>query len=305
MDVGLDIYTVSVRVQRSKTKLVLDDFDGAGSSVLEVMKKALAPLVKGNYKGVPEKTLSIKDLKSTATGFDGLVTIGTYGLASDVVDVNDGSTAFSKDKHHADTQPFYFRLYCPAGGNTALLAAQRLGHSGAGSPLRSVFADHFIASHPQYRLLVGAIAPDYVVDKFIKTGTPKSVRFIKNSIPADFADVVSGKSKESIGSVEIIVKSKNPIFFRKSQVRTALSSVDGIKSVYSFDAFEPDDVKMQVSVNGKIRTVSLANKGKMRTTFDITDSVTLSPSGYPSRASVATQAHDLMKEVGKPLGIKL
>lgn len=305
MDVGIDIYTVSMRRLRSNAGLPFENFDGAKSSTLGSLGAALTPLVMGNYKGVPEKTMTVKGLVKSDTGYSGVVSIGTYGRSSDVVDVNDGKMAFAKDKHHADTTPYYFRIHLPKKGSTGLFAAQRLGQSGAGTALKAAFADYFLAAHPDFRLHIGSVTPDYIMDKLIANGTPKAVRFIKHSVPADFADVVSGKSKETEGSVEVIIRPKNDRLFRKTKIKSALRSVDGISSLYAFDAFEPDDVKMQILVDGKIRTVNLANRGKMRSSFDITTDVQLGQSGFPDPDSVAECVEDLLKEAGRPLGIRL
>jgi hypothetical protein len=149
------------------------------------------------------------------------------------------------------------------------------------------------------------MAPDFIVKRFINGGEPRSVTFVKHSIPADFADVVSGKSVPSEGSVEVTYKSKEKGFFRKKAVAAAITSTQGIKSVYAFSDFEPDDVKMTVDVNGKIRTISLQNQKNMRSSFDITEDIKLASTGYPARSDVDVQVVELIKELSKATGIQI
>lgn len=307
MEVALDFYLISIRRKRKRglKKLQFHDFDGQGASGVTALSTSLGPLVKGNWKDIPEKTLTVKGLKTDDAGITGTLKVGTYGRAAGVIDVNSGAQAFDKKKWHAEEIPHYFRIYVPAGGDQGYFVTERLGLSGVTGLLRQVFRDYFEKAYPDYSLDIVPMSPDFVVKRFIKAGEPRSVSFIKHSIPADYADVVAGKSKEQPGSVQVTIKSSDSKLFRKSAVSTAITRVDGIKSVYEFEDFEPDDVKMTVDIGGKLRTVSLQNHKNMRSSFDITDDISWNASGYPNQKDVSDQAISLMKEMSKATGIKI
>lgn len=307
LEVALDFYLIGIRrrSKRGAVTLKFADFDGKKTSGISVLAKSLVPMVKGNYKGIPEKTITVKNLKTDSVGFIGTFELGTYGKESSVIDIQTGMDAFDKKKHHAEKIPFYFRVYVPIDGTKGYLITQRNGLSGISGPLKQILTEFFSASHPDYILDIKSITPDFVVKKFIKDGTPRSVSFIKHSIPSDKADVVSGKTVQTEGSIEVTYKSKVKGFFRKGDVSKAITSSQGIKSVYAFSDFVPDDVKMTLEVNGKVRTVSLQSGGNLRSSFDITSNVKLASSGYPIRADVDSQAIDLMKDLAKATGVKI
>ena len=249
-------------------------------------------------------------MAASAVGFTGLVKSGEYGLASDVIDVNNGSKAFAKGKHHAEQIPFFIRLHVPIGGTQAMLMLQRLGKSGVTTPIRNLIRDRFEKKFPALQLDFQPMVPDFVMNQYLKSGTPKSVTFIKNSIPSDYADKVSGKSKEAEGRVEVTIKSSEGSFFQPQRIARALSgnpenSVNAVKSVYSFNDFAPDKVKMKVELDGHTRTINLTNHSNLRATFDINDKVKLASSGYPNQKDVAAAADDILKQVANAAGIKL
>ncbi|SFS87464.1 hypothetical protein [Brevundimonas viscosa] len=307
MEVAIDFYLISIRRKRKRGLKLLPfhDFDGKGTSGVAELAKSLIPMVKGNYKGIPEKTITVKNLKTDKVGFIGTFEQGAYGREGDVIDVTTGNSVLKKKKHHAEKIPYYFRVYVPLGADKGYLITQRLGLSGVSGNLKSIFREYFENAHPEYIVDIRSLAPDFIVKRFIKGGEPRSVTFIKHSIPPDYADVVSGKSVQSEGSIEVTYKSKEKGFFRKKEVANAITSTQGIKSVYAFDDFEPDDVKMTVDVNGKLRTISLQNQRNVRSSFDITDDVKLASSGYPARADVDAQTVILIKELANATGIKI
>lgn len=304
MEVALEYFILRVRQRRNKALLKLDNFDGAGTALLDVIATSFAPLIKGNYKDILGKSLGIVGLIESNVGLEGTLMVGEYGRASSVIDVTDGSKAFDKDKHHAEQVPYYFRVHIPKAGDQGVLILQRLGGGGITSIIKPIIRDHFGAKFDKHTLDIAPMVPDFVFKRYLTAGTPKSVTFIKNSIPADYADRVAGKRQEMKGSVEVTVKSSERSFFRLQQLAKA-ASVGNIASVYTFDEFVPDQVKMKVDVGGKIRTINLNNHANLRASFDITDKVQEDASGYPNKKDVSAAAQDILGEVAAAAGIKL
>jgi hypothetical protein len=304
MEVALEFFILRVRKSRKTTLLKLDDFDGAGTALLDVVAKAFAPLIKGNYKGVLGKSLGIIGLKKSPVGIEGTLVVGEYGLASSVIDVNDGSKAFDKDKHHAEQVPYYFRVHIPKGGDQGVLILQRLGVGGITSIVKPIIRDYFGSKFDKHTLDIAPMVPDFVFKRYLTKGTPKSVTFVKNSIPADYADRVAGKRKEMKGSVEVTIKSSEGSFFRPQKLAEA-ASVGKIASVYTFDEFEPDQVKMKIDVGGKTRTINLNNQANLRASFDVTEKVNEDKSGYPNKKDVSAAAQEILVEVAAAAGVKL
>jgi hypothetical protein len=294
-----------VRKPRSTKLNSLADIDGAGTTLLSALQKALAPLVKGNFKGVPGKTIELKISSTTDVGFDGILKVGEYGLASDVIDVNDGKKAFSKETFHAEQIPFYVRVHVAKGADQGVLVLQRSGVSGVNSVVKSVFRDYFGKKFPDLRIDIQPMAPDFIMKAYLANGKPRSVTFIKNSIPADKADAVAGKNKELPGKVEVTIKSSDVSFFQPQKLAKNVGKPGGVLNVYTFDEFDPDKIKMKIEVGGKIRTVNMTNPANLRSSFDITDKVGIERSGHPKISDVRKEANDILEDIAPAIGLKL
>lgn len=307
MEVALDFYLISVREKRKRAMKmeVFSNYDGKGTSAMTLMAKSLSPLVTGNYKGVLGKSLTVINMTTDAVGFTGTLKVGAYGTASEVIDVNDGSSAFKKKTHHAEKIPHFFRCYVPVNGTSGYMICERKGQSSIAGILKDLFRDAIEKVNSDYILDIRPLSPDYVVSRYIKDGTPKSVSFIKRSIPADRASAISKNNKPAEGSVEVIYKAKDSNFFRKGEVAKSVTRVNGILDVYAFNDFQPDEVKMTVDVGGKIRTLSLQNKRNMRSSFDITDDVGFDRDGMPLSGDINNQAIALIREMSKATGIHI
>ena len=94
MEVSLEYFILRVRARRKMKLLPLDNFDGAGAKLLDIAVKSMAPAVKGNWKPLPGKTVSVEGFALSDVGFSGVLKLGEYGLASEVLDVNSGTKAF-------------------------------------------------------------------------------------------------------------------------------------------------------------------------------------------------------------------
>jgi len=306
MDVAVELFLLRIRQKNSKKQLPLDDFDGAGSALKDIAAKALAPLVAGNYQGTVGKSLSC-EMTVDRTGFSGTITSGEYGFATKVMDVTDGSTAFTKTKTHADQIPFYIKLYVPPKGTTALLALQRLGKRGVNDAIRSLLRDYFAKKHEKLIIDIRPLAPDFVMKKYLVDGTPKAITYVKNSIPADFAEGVKpgDEPKDQKGKVEIRITSPLVDYFHVEKLKNLADGQTKVADIFSFNEFEPDRVKLEVEVGGKSRIVNLNNHANLRCNFDITDDVVVGDDGYPTTASVAKAALSLFKMLGPSAGVAI
>jgi hypothetical protein len=305
MEVALEYFIVRVRERRKTALIPLGAIGPKKVSLIDLVDDALQPVKKGNFKEVAlGKSLSLEGYKKSDVGLEGILMVGAYGLAGSVIDVNDGSKAFDKAKHHAEQVPFYFRLHISKGADQGVLILQRLGPSGINGIVRPLIRDHFNERFGEYMLDIAPMVPDFVFQQYMTYGRPKSVTFIKNSIPADYAEVVSGKTTEQKGSVEVTIKSPNPALFQPKKL-AANKAVDKVSAIYSFEDFEPDTVKMKVEVGGHTRTINLNNHANMRASFDISDRVDEDKSGYPHVKDVADAAQSILKEVAKAAGVKI
>lgn len=306
MEVSVELFLLRMRKKRSSALLPLDDFDGAKSDLRKVAATALAPLVAGNYKGIVGKSLSC-EIKTDQTGFSGTITSGAFGFATKVLDVLDGSTAFTKKKTHADQTPFYIKLFIPDGGATGILALQRFGKSGVNDAVRRLLREHIEANYDKVILDVRPLAPDFVMSRYLTKGRAKAVTFIKNSIPADLAEGVSptAGAKDRPGKVEVRISSSDQAFFGLERLAKLNATQAKVSDAYSFDQFEPDRVKLEVEVGGRPRIVNLNNHANLRCTFDISDDVKDGDDGYPTNSSVAKATLDIIKMLAPTVGVAL
>jgi|GEM_PF-3730961 len=307
MEVALDFSLISIRKKRSRriNQLPFHDFDGKGANALQHISASLQPLTKGNWKEITKKSLSAHFTNNSNDQIKGIIKVGEYGTSNDLIDTNTGQPAFNKKTFHAEQIPFYFEIRVPVGSSRGFFVTERQGVHGVSSIIGDIIRDYFVQKFPDYVVDINTIVPDFIFDQMLANGTPKSVTFVKNSIPSDFADIVSGKRKNTKGRVEVKISSSDLAIFRKSAVRQTIKSKKDINTLYSFSPFEPDDVKMKIEIGGKTRTISLQKVSLGRSSFDISNNISYLATGYGDPSSIAKESHSIMKTMSKAAGIKI
>ena len=303
--VGLDFFLIEVRPKRTSHKLPLDNIDGKNGNILNIFDDALNPVSKKPEDNKAGSYVSLKGLKKDVKTVSGLFQIGEYGYAGDVVNRKTHKADYKKTKDHADLVPMYFYLYAYPGADRAILSTQRMGMHGVSSTINQYVKDYFEKKYPNLKLDIKALVPDYVLKQYLGKGQVKSITFVKHAIPSDYSDQVANRKSEQEGKIELKISAKDSKFFQAPKLLRALQKKESVLDFYSIDAFEADDVKASVEIDGNKRTINLTNWSNLRTRFDITDQVEEDLNGYPKPADVRKAMSDIIKDIAPAAGIKL
>jgi hypothetical protein len=87
-------------------------------------------------------------------------------------------------------------------------------------------------------------------------------------------------------------------------IRDYLDRHQGRESVLVLEGLEfpYDRVKMQVTINGKPRTMDLGDPNKLRPSFDVTDKLApLSANGHPRFTTISEVAKEIMSDINSIL----
>jgi hypothetical protein len=154
----------------------------------------------------------------------------------------------------------------------------------------------FEAKYPELQMTVAPFMPAEVFKKFLNVGTVQKLRFLRMSIPSDFADSYDSGHKETLGTAELIIKARRngdlPI---KSRIMEFVTSKKPIRDFYSVPGFEFDNVKVAVRMGKRTRNVDLGNK-RSTPLYELTD-LSQGSDGQPTYESMKEAVGKLRDEL--------
>lgn len=236
----------------------------------------------------------------------GVIDAGEYGFEAELYSVTKRATAYHRLPTDAELIPFYFLLSVPAGEARAILILERFRQFGIRSTLWSDFLAYMENFRDDLVFQLEPLIPAGVVDAIRSSEEIKSVRFIKFSLPSDITDDLDPDRQlaEDDGVLELAVKAKRGSHL--PMVDRFLSWLRGnqpLGEVIQIQGVEFDQVKLEVDVAGRTRTVDIGDFGRVRGQVDITDEIELDASGHPTFDSIDSVARGFLDDMHRQLGI--
>lgn len=229
----------------------------------------------------------------------GVFESGNYGRSSNILDIKTDSVAYKKKWEDADVLPFYFLFYIPKDTDEGFLLLQRTGRFGIKKNLGRFLSNFFHEENKDFFIELNALIREELVKKVLRQGTIKKLRCVKYKAPTDRVDGFDEGHKEVPLQMEVVL-SANKIPFKEKIVDLfnpkTDSSVKSLIELRDFN-FNYDTVKVEVDVGGSIKTFDLGSLQKVRTYYDITDSVKLKSDNQPTLASIKQATRTYLKEV--------
>ena len=244
----------------------------------------------------------------TSTSVCGTYQTGQFGFESDIYNTTRKKVAHKRQVDEADMMPFNFSFYMPrttsAGqrkrGLLLLSRFNTLGVRGLTIPhLRQYFSNRF----PTFTLEVSRVVPKIVLETILSQGSLKTIRLIKKSLPSDIADALSESDRESVQDVELVIHSKRRSYF--SDVDWLLRAIEGNtrpSEIITIPSFEHDNIKLEIEMDGRIRTVDLGNTAKLSSNIEIAN-ITPGPNGHPMLDDWLREADHLAGGIVKSWGM--
>ena len=118
-------------------------------------------------------------------------------------------------------------------------------------------------------------------------GGIKTIRYIKNHIPSDIANSSKFDNISEQNSMEMLIKAKRTNFLSVPPWLRDFFNGQAYPSDYlEIDNIVFDELKLEIGLDGKKKTVSLSDLHKISPSLDITNEVDIKSDGHPSFESI-------------------
>lgn len=180
---------------------------------------------------------------------------GYYGFPSDLIDRTTKQTVYRKTKDQADVKEFFVMVVIPkdvdeSHATRGLIYFQETGVYGVKTITASSMQEYF-SNKLGLTFLTQNLAPDFYLDKLFASGNIKRVRLARNVSSADSADRLYG---QSVGREERAITPLRVTNELKQKLRHV---AEGRYNFYTFDEIDYPEVKMEVTIGDRTRTINL------------------------------------------------
>jgi hypothetical protein len=298
--ISLAAYSIRVSNPADREDETLSDFDGEGADLFDFLYDVLNGIkTKTLDQEELQQALSVARLDKKTRTLSGTIGTGQYGHESDLIDVKTTRVVYKRKKNDAEMLPFHFYFEIPEGVDDGILILQRTAALGIRKVLHWVLKTAFEEKHPELVLKLSPLVAEDEVNRFIK-GKIQKIHFIKKTIPADVADAWDRGHQEVRGTVELVIRANKGLVLPMNDWLAKVFGNREVGGVFAFgdeEEFTYDNVKAQVKVGHATRTINAANPGRIRSYFDITDSVETGRDGFPQYNSIQGQAEKLAAQL--------
>jgi len=230
----------------------------------------------------------------------GTIETGEYGYESDLYDVDQGALSYRRSIADAELLPFHFHVSVPTNTDEALLILQRFGRQGVKGAFEKDFGEYVRSLFSNLRVDIKVLVPGDLLDSYLRRSRIVKVTFVRFGISSDIADNFDFGHEEDEGVVEYQLKAKRggtfPVLERVQEV---LRGRRRVQDFVELRDFEYDDVKLEVDVGGRRRTIALSQPDHLGGYLDITDDVEIGQDGHPTFESFCAQATTYASELMK------
>jgi hypothetical protein len=299
--VALAPYSIRIAEHHSRDEEELDDFN-EGNDLLDFFRDMLGELKKKEW--VDEKEHKMLGVRQYSAAGDrqlhGIFEYGEYGTESVIKDAVERKAVFDKARTHADMQRFYFLVSLPKNRTKGILILQKSGNVGIATQLKTVFANKLEIAFPEHRIRLRPLSTQQIFNRCIDRGDLREIRMIRFRLPKGIEDAYRTGHQEVKGLYELVIKIRNAKgmpFGRK--VKDFLAGKGSLNELIELgdEQFAPENIKFELSVRGKRRTVSMHDPRDVEAVIDITDMVDSHRDGYPRFESIDAQAVDLLGDL--------
>lgn len=198
----------------------------------------------------------------------GEVNSGAYGYESEITDQN-GNVVHVKTPNEADVKKFMVLVYVPKREATeikkGLLFFENIGQFG----VKTITCKHLkeFFSERGYTLETGNIATQDYLNKILTNGFINQISYIKNNISTDSIDnliTAAGKEIRTFCTPSITEYLKRSIISFSTNRQSSVCEISNIQY---------DDIKFNITLNGKSKTFSLSNIDKMSLVESLPDRI--------------------------------
>lgn len=266
----------------------------------------------GNYQpsvGKDKRMFMVAAMyKGTSTSVCGTYQTGQFGFESDIYNTTRKKVAHRRQTDEADMIPFNFSFYLPRATSAGqrkrgLLLLSRFNTLGVRQLTIPHLKLYFRNRFPSFTLEVTRVVPKIVMETILSQGTLKTIRLIKKSLPADIADALSDADRVKVQDIELVIHTKRRSHF--SDIDWLLRAVENNarpSEIITIPSFAQDNIKLEVQMDGRMRTVDLGNTAKLSSNIELPD-ITPGRNGHPNIDDWLREADSLAGGIAKSWGM--
>jgi hypothetical protein len=300
---SLAAYTLVIRKRRARgqdAEHLLGNFDDSGNSILPVLEKYLRELQWDDEKR--NVSLRSADVQKPSAKEPDLITAvvraGQYGVTSLLQNLDDPGDSYARTNRHVEHLDHFILVKAPPLRKVGTFIV----HIPHGRGVKSVLAEALISrmgdEYPDLTVRIDSAVPAEVIRQTLESGRVTKGRFIRRRPAADEFDRMGEYLQDPTeGEVELVFKPIHRLgALLKAPFQKVIKGEAELKSLLSFKDQEFDDVKLEVDVAGRRRTISIRHQSIGRVTWDVSDALDYTD-GKPSVESLKKQALDLVKDI--------
>ena len=307
----------SFRVSNKKRNIVLDSDEDEDSKtktpdVFQELSKYLNKISSEyDHNGEIKKLIKIDNLTVDDRNEDrtlcGIIKTGEYGFESELINVPEKSLSHKRIVSEAEILPFYFLMSLPKGRDEGIVILERFGQKGVRSIFLNSFNKYFTRMFPQFRVEMNPLVTKKLIDYYLNRGGLKKIRFIRFGMGKNIEDAYDRSDhEEQEGYMELIAHAERgfgkylPLKGRLKEYLKGDRELQRLIELKEYN-FEYDNIKLELEVNKRTRTIDLSDLYKIRAYYDITDGVRME-NGHPVFESIDKNARDLLKDLSDAMG---
>lgn len=304
--ISLAPYTIRVRHRKEKRFLRLGELD-QDVDAFDLFQRFLASLETQHDSANRTLFRLIRfEAEPRSRVLEGMLETGEYGYETKLIDVkvDTSNVTYHRKVSEAELLPFYFRLDIPKRKDQGFLILQRFGNLGIKAVLEDALAKHFAGT--AYIVELHPLVPEQVIERWTRARDVRRLRLVSFEVPKTIDEIFQlGDSKEVYA--ELVIRAKRGHTF---PLPGRLRSREGFVEIQDGEAelerlrrdlqgfFQPDALKLEVSVAGKTRTVDVTDPGNLVAYHDVTEAVSpLDRNGHPAWDRIRDEARKLARDL--------
>lgn len=303
-NVALVLYVIRVRDIKDNKYYNLDNIDG--KSLVELFIEYCNEREKVSCNNNNNKAINIKKVEKNSNYVYGQIEYGTYGYSSEIKQIRTGQITHSKTIEEVDMVPLFFQAYVPNDAFKALIALEKFKTYGCKTILEDDINNFFAERDYKIKLTLHPILPEKVAKKYFQDGIITKMRLVKHTIPKDISDMYKSEYENGVfGTFEyVMTPKKNKGLPFKKNINKFLNNSLGLHHIVEIAGIDYDDIKVELDIGGKKRTISLNNIAKLTGDIDISNEVEFEINGHPKYSSIMNISREILGEYMKIIDYK-
>ena len=293
--ISLAAFSIRIRRRNDRHRCTLSEFNGEHDA-FDILNRYLSQGRLNTDIDRLKKSYHLSELIADQRTLSGIIKCGSYGYESDIVEKDTGAEVHHRETEEAELLPFYFQIYVPVGENEGIVLLQKFGAFGLTSIFRHMVIGRFNGAFRNYKLELSPLIPEALLEDYFGSGRIAKLRLIRFTLPADIADSLQHAHHEDECEVELSIKAKrgNSLAIRE-RLLDVFRGTRPATRILELESFDYVTSKVELEIDGKSKTIDMADFAKMRPTFDITNTVEYGDDGHPTYESIANEGNEIME----------